>query len=108
MLDEQDEKGSVFRVAKQIVGNNKDLVGEWCIKDIDGKIVTNGDKLLEVWRAYNDKLSNEEFPWDKDTLTKVSMGSGPRERMSLEEVSAAVKKMKINMASGPSGMWLTC
>ena len=41
---------------------NKDIVGEGCIKDIDGKIVTDADKLLEVWRACYDKLSNEEFP----------------------------------------------
>ena len=48
MLDEQDKKESVLRVAKQIVRNNKDVVGEGCIKDIDGKIVTHADKLLEL------------------------------------------------------------
>ena len=52
MLDEQDEKGSVFRVAKQFGRNNRDTVGEGCIKDVDDKILTEADKLLEVWRAY--------------------------------------------------------
>ena len=34
MLDKQDEKGQVFRVAKQIARNNRDIVGEGCVKDI--------------------------------------------------------------------------
>ena len=76
MLDEQDEKGSVFRVAKQIVRNIRDTVGEGCIKDLDGKIVTEADKLLEVWRAYYDKLSNVEFLWSKDTHTEVGYKVG--------------------------------
>ena len=52
----------MFRVAKQTVRNNRDIMGEGCRKDIDGKIVTDADKLLEVWRAYYDKSSNEKFP----------------------------------------------
>jgi hypothetical protein len=57
-LDEEDGKGNVFRVAKQLVRKNRDVVGEGCIKDTDGKIVVEDDKLMEVWRAYYDKLSN--------------------------------------------------
>ena len=104
MLDEQDEKGAVFRVAKQIVRNNRDVVGEGCVKDTDGRIVVDENKLLEVWRAYYDALSNEEFPWNKATLSDVSMLSGPCEKISLQEVRAAIKKMKCNKASGPSGV----
>lgn len=104
MLDEQNMKGSVFRVAKQMVRHNRDIVGEGCVKNTDGKIVVDEDKQLEVWRAYYDKLSNEEFPWNKETLTEADMRSGPCENISLEEVRAAVKKMKINKAPGPSGV----
>lgn len=103
-LDEQDEKGAVFRVAKQIVRKNKDVVGMCAVKDQDGKIVVDDDKMLEVWRTYYEKLSNEEFPWDKENLTEVDKRSGPCEQISLEEVRAAVKKMKSNKASGPSGV----
>ena len=55
------------------LSETRDIVGEGYIKDIDGKIVTDADKLLEVWRAYCDKLSNVEFPWNKDTLTEVGI-----------------------------------
>ena len=31
------------------------------------------DKLMEVWRAHYDKISNEEFAWDRNSLTNVSV-----------------------------------
>ena len=37
MLDEEDRKRTVFRVAKQIVKKNADVVGGGCVKDIGGK-----------------------------------------------------------------------
>ena len=40
-------------------------------KDDDGKIVVEEDKLMEVWRAHYDKISNEEFAWDRNSLTNV-------------------------------------
>ena len=41
-------------------------MGESCVKDTSGKIVVEEEKLIEVWREYYDKLSNEEFPWNRD------------------------------------------
>ena len=65
-------------------------------------------RQISCWRygelTVYDKLSNVEFPWNKDTLTEVGIRSRPCERISLEKVRAAVKKMKINKASGPSGI----
>ena len=103
-LDRKDGKGTVFRVAKQIVKKNQDVVGGGCVKDTEGKIVFEEEKLMEVWRAHYDKLSNEEFPWNRDTLTEVNAVSGPSEKISFEEVKAAVKKMRSNKAAGPSGV----
>ena len=37
MLDEGEAKGNIFRIAKQIVKNNRDVVGGVCVKDTDGK-----------------------------------------------------------------------
>jgi len=70
----------VFRVAiaKQIVRRNKDVVGGGCVKDADRKIVVDEDKMTEVWRTHYEKLSNEEFPWNKEALTVEDAISGPR------------------------------
>ena len=60
-LEREDEKGNVFRVAKQMVRRNRDVVGASCVKGSDGKIEVEEDKLMEVWRAHYDGISNEEF-----------------------------------------------
>src|SRR2546425_19580 len=39
MLEEADGKGSVFRVAKQMVGLNKDIDASGFVKGVDGRIV---------------------------------------------------------------------
>ena len=41
MLGKENEKGTIFRVAKQMVRNNRDVVGAGCIKTTEGKIVVN-------------------------------------------------------------------
>jgi len=42
---------------------------------------------MELWRAYYDKLSNNECPWVKDTLKKFDAVTCPCE-ISFEEVKA--------------------
>ena len=59
----------MFRVAKQMVNRNRDVVRANCMKDSDGKIVMEEDRLVEVWRAHYDVLSYEEFTWDRKGLT---------------------------------------
>ena len=103
-LDEEDRNGGVFRAAKQIVKSNRDIVGGGCVKDTSGKIIVDDDQLLETWRAHYEKLANEEFPWNRDTLQSVEPVCGPCERISTEEVRSAIKKMKNNKAAGPSGV----
>ena len=39
VLDRESRKGNVFRLAKQQVIKNRDVVGASCVKDDDGKIV---------------------------------------------------------------------
>ena len=105
-LDEADRKGAVFRVAKQIVGKNRDVVGGGCMKDVNGDIVVEEDKVLEVWRAHYEKLSNEEFPWNREALPVVGAvnESCKGEEITMEEVRSAIKKMRNNKAAGPSGV----
>ena len=73
--EREDEKGNLFRVAKQLVKRNTDVVGANCVKDSDGVFVVEEDKLMEVWRAHYDGISNEEFAWDRKGLTKQLDGS---------------------------------
>ena len=60
--------------------------------------------MLEVWRTYYEKLSNEEFQWNKETLPAADATEGPCEKITTAEVQAAIKKMKWSKAAGPSGV----
>ena len=60
------------------------------------------DKLLEVWRAHYDKLSNEEFAWDREGLTDVSPLCGPGRKITVAEVGAAIGRKKSSKSAGPS------
>jgi hypothetical protein len=103
-LEEGDGKGNVFRVVKQMVAKNRDVVGDGCIKDEDGKVVVDQDELKDVWRRYFEKLLNEEFDWDRDSLEAGHAVSGPAEEIAASEVREAIGKMKAGKAVGPSGI----
>ena len=74
------------------------------MKGSDGKIVEDEHKLMDVWRAHYDGISNEEFAWDREDLTNVSPVCGPSERISALEVDAAIGKMKQGKSGGPTGV----
>ena len=94
----------MFRLAKQLVNKDRDVVSASCVKDDDGKIVVEEDKLMEVWRARYDKISNEEFAWDRNGLTNVSPVCGSSERISALEVGLVIGKIKQGKSAGPTGV----
>lgn len=103
-LEEEDARGNLFRVAKQMVKKNRDVVGDGCMKGKDGEVVVDDAELMKVWKCYYEKLLNEEFDWDQTSLESVDAVSGPCEYISAEEVGAAIAKSKPGKAAGPSGI----
>ena len=87
-----------------MVNRNRDVVGANCKKNSDGKIVLEEDRLMEVWRAHYDVLSNEEFSWDREGLTDVSPVCGPSERISIFEGDGAIGEMKQGKSGGTTGV----
>ena len=59
-------------------------MGAGCVRDNGGKIVVEEDKLLEVWKEHYNRISNEEFSWDREGPTGPVCGPG--EKISKEEV----------------------
>ena len=105
-LETQDAKGreKVFKMAKILVEKNKDVVGGGCIKDEHGKVVVEEEKVRDIWAAYYEKLLNEEFDWNINELRDADAVSGPLEEISMQEVGAAIYKMKSDKATGPTGV----
>ena len=104
MLVREDGKGRIFRIAKQMVKENQDVTGSGYVKDPDGKIVAEDERIRDVWRAYYDKLLNEEFRWDRNSLGMVEGIAGVEELISAEEVKEALHKSKSGKAAGPTGV----
>ena len=52
----ENDKGNLFRVTKQLVNRNRDIVGANCVKDSEGKFVVEEDRLMEVWREHYEVL----------------------------------------------------
>jgi len=82
----------------------RDAVGSGCVKDVEDKAVFEEEKVLYTWKAYFKTIFNEDFVWDKHSLSDVDGVKGPSEKISVAEVKAAIAKMKINKASGLSGV----
>jgi vacuolar-type H+-ATPase subunit E/Vma4 len=59
MLENEDAKGNLFRVVKQMVKKNRDVIGSVCVKDADGTIVVYNVRTKEIWKNYYEKLLNE-------------------------------------------------
>ena len=57
-LDEEYKKGTLFRVAKQMKKKNRDIVGGACVK--------NEGERMEAWRRHSERISNEEFGWNRN------------------------------------------
>ena len=47
MLDSEFQQRPVFRVVKQMVGKNRDIVGAGCVKGSDGKLVTGDTEVKD-------------------------------------------------------------
>jgi hypothetical protein len=104
MLNEEDSRQNIFKIVKKIKSQNSDVTESNCIKDKDGKIITDDDMIRQTWKEYFDKLLNEEFEWDKGCLSNTDTVCGPSELITPEEVKNAVSAMKLSKAAGPSGV----
>src|SRR5207245_1188944 len=109
MLEAEDGKGNVFRVAKEMVGLNKDITASGCVRGIDGRTVVEEEGIMQRWKEYYEQLLNEEFDWNKDSIGSIYVMNGEEtsvdERLiSVSEVRLAIAKAKSGKATGPSGV----
>ena len=109
-LDRADEEGRVFKVVKQMVRRNTDIVGGGSIRNKEGRIVVGKDEMKEVWRGYYERLMNEEFDCNREGLVEVEEERRGEEEesdkivFSNEEVREAIMRMKEEKAAGPTGV----
>ena len=100
-LDSAEGKQKMFKIAKQMREERKDVAGGMYIKDENENILVEEQDIRERWRKYFEELLNEGNPYEVDEEEKVE---GPVEEISETEIKRALKKMKNGKAPGPSEM----
>ena len=109
MLEEEDGKGTVFRIAKQMVELNKDISASGCVKGVDGRTVVEEEGIMQRWKEYYEQLLNEEFDWNKDNIGSFDVmnkeeASVDERLISVYEVRLAIGKAKSGKAAGEAGV----
>jgi len=75
-----------------MVKERQDITGSNCPKGVSGKVIVDEKGIKDSWKEYMEKLMNEENEWDHSISTTVK--EGPADCIRIDEVAAALKKMK--------------
>ena len=100
----EDHRAEVFRIARQITSTNRDVVGDKCVTDDSGALATSDKDKHNAWQEHYQRLLNEEFDWEKESLMLDDPTIGPCPEITTKEVKDALLKMKRGKATGTSGV----
>ena len=98
-LGTAEGKLKMFKIAKQLKNEKKDIVGSNFIKDVDGSIKVNGKEAANRWRDYFRELLNVE---NSNLIEEEYAVQGPLPQVQREELETALAGMKSGKAAGPS------
>jgi len=86
-----------------MVKERPDITGSNCLKAVSGKVIVDEKGIKDSWKEYMGKVMNEENQWDHRISAGVKEGPpGPVDCIRIDEVAAALKKMKRHKAPGLS------
>ncbi len=91
----------MFKMAKQMKEERKDVIGARYVKGEHGDIELEEADIMQRWKRYFNELLNEENQYKLEDHLKVE---GPILGVTVEEVEEALQKMKREKTLGPSRM----
>ena len=65
-------------IAKQMKQENKDIVGEKCIRNDNDVLAFNEEDKKKAWKQHYERLLNGELPWREEDLSTADPIFGPR------------------------------
>ena len=104
VLRRKDNRTEVFKIAKHMCAANHDVIRENCVKNGKGDLaVTDHEKLL-AWQEHYERLLNEEFDGNKESLAINNPTIEPRPKIKVDTVRRVLGRMKCGKAAGSSGV----
>ena len=99
-LDSKEGERTLYRLARQRHQSGKDVQQVRMMKDEDGKVMTDEESVLRIWKEYYKGLMNEENERERreNDGERVNLEV---EKISKEEVRENMKRMKNGKAVGP-------
>jgi len=83
-----------------MVQERQDVTGSNCLNGVLCRVTVYEKGVKDSWKAYMEKLMNEENEWDH----RISAGvKGPADCTRIDEDAAALKKMKKQKAHACQG-----
>ena len=89
----KDNKENIFRVAKQMRTENRDVVGEKCVPGDDGNLSLDDESKKLAWKQNYERLLNIEFLWCQN-LPHVLPVAGPAQFITPDDVLKSLRRMK--------------
>ena len=114
-LETPEGERKIYRIAKARDKSAKDFTQIRQIKDEQGVVLWEHDKIIERWKGYFGKLLNEENPRtvfgegltpaiNRKEVEVAVFGEGLTPAINRKEVEVALKGMKLGKAMGPDGI----
>jgi len=100
-LGTKEGEKEVLKLARARERKTRDLGVVRCIKDEEGKVLTEDVEIKERWQRFFDKLLNGEGVRDDFSRGEEGSDQLAGDHISKEEIREALKKMSNGKAVGP-------
>ena len=94
----------MFKIAKRMVKTNQNIFFELCLRDDDSALAVSDVYKKMARKSYDEKLSNTQFAWDRNNLSKADTVSGIPCLIEKAMVHESISKLRNGKAAGPSGV----
>ncbi len=100
-INTTEGKQKIFKMAKQMKEERRDVIGSRYVKDEHGNIKVEEVDIMQRWKRYFRELLNKENQYELEDHIK---DEGPILGLTEKKVEEALQKMKRRKAPGPSGV----
>ena len=102
MLETEEGKKKVFRIAKQMRDERRDVLSINCLRSGNGKVLMEPERVKNRWKEYMERLLNVENEWNG--LVDNAIYEGPEKHITKVEIKNAINLLKCGKAGGPTGL----